>query len=104
MKREPARCDAGRCSEFVSAASGKLEWSSPEGSRGNGGQSITWSATEAIANTALGYLISLAATAIILPLFGYAVTGADAAGISASFTAISLARSFALRRLFNRIR
>lgn len=85
-------------------ASGKPESSGPEGSRGNGGQSIAWSATEAVANTALGYLISLAATAIILPLFGYAVTGADAAGISAAFTVISLARSFALRRLFNRIR
>ena len=85
-------------------ASGKPEWSGPEGSRGSGGQSIAWSATEAVANTALGYLISLAATAIILPLFGYAVTGADAVGISAAFTAISLARSFALRRLFNRIR
>lgn len=85
-------------------ASGKPEWSGPEGSRGSGGQSLAWSATEAIANTALGYLISLAATAIILPLFGYAVTGTDAAGISAAFTAISLARTFALRRLFNRIR
>lgn len=85
-------------------ASGKPELSGPEGSRGSGGQSIAWSATEAVANTALGYLISLAATAIILPLFGYAVTGADAAGISAAFTAISLVRSFALRRLFNRIR
>lgn len=85
-------------------ASGKPEWSGPEGSRGGCGQSIAWSATEAVANTALGYLISLAATAIILPLFDYAVTGADVAGISAAFTAISLARSFALRRLFNRIR
>ena len=85
-------------------ASGKPEWSGPEGSRGGCGQSIAWSATEAVANTALGYLISLAATAIILPLFGYAVTGADAVGISAAFTAISLVRSFALRRLFNRIR
>ena len=85
-------------------ASGKPELSGPEGSRGGCGQSIAWSATEAVANTALGYLISLAATAIILPLFGCAVTGADAAGISAAFTAISLARSFALRRLFNRIR
>ena len=85
-------------------ASGKPESSGPEGSRGGVGQSIAWSATEAVANTAPGYLISLAATAIILPLFGYAVTGADAAGISAAFTAISLARSFALRRLFNRIR
>ena len=85
-------------------ASGKPELSGPEGSRGGCGQSIAWSATEAVTNTALGYLISLAATAIILPLFGYAVTGADAVGISAAFTAISLVRSFALRRLFNRIR
>ena len=68
------------------------------------GQSRRMSAAEAVANTAIGYAIAVAATAIILPLFGYAVTGADAAGISAAFTAISLARSFALRRLFNKIR
>jgi hypothetical protein len=59
------------------------------------------SATEALANVAVGYLVALAATAVILPLFGYRVTAQDALGISAAFTAVSLVRSYALRRLFN---
>jgi hypothetical protein len=59
------------------------------------------SATEAAANVLVGYVISLAATAVVLPAFGYAVTVADAVGISLVFTAISLARSYLIRRAFN---
>lgn len=59
------------------------------------------SAVEAVANVAVGYLIAAVTTAIVLPLFGYHVTGPDALGISVIFTAVSLARSYALRRLFN---
>jgi len=59
------------------------------------------SATEAVANVLVGYVISLAATAVVLPAFGYAVTVADAVGISLVFTAISLARSYLIRRAFN---
>lgn len=59
------------------------------------------SAVEAVANVAVGYLIAVAATVIILPAFGYRVTAQDAVGISAAFTVVSLLRSYALRRLFN---
>lgn len=65
-------------------------------------QTRAHSAFEAVANVAVGYVISVAATAIILPAFGYRVSTSDALGISAAFTVISLARSYALRRLFNR--
>ncbi|MFM2123702.1 MAG: hypothetical protein RL328_153 [Acidobacteriota bacterium] len=61
------------------------------------------SATEAVANVAIGYGIAVAATAVILPAFGYRVTAQDALGISAAFTAVSLARSYLLRRVFNRL-
>lgn len=61
------------------------------------------SATEAVANVAIGYGIAVAATAVILPAFGYPVTAQDALGISAAFTAVSLARSYLLRRVFNRM-
>jgi hypothetical protein len=64
-------------------------------------QSRVMSGAEAMANTLIGYAVSLAATAIVLPLFGYAVSAADAVGISIAFTAISLVRSYALRRAFN---
>jgi hypothetical protein len=59
------------------------------------------SAVEAAANVGIGYLVAIAATAVILPIFGYRVTAQDAIGISAAFTVVSLLRSYALRRLFN---
>ena len=62
---------------------------------------LSWA--EAGTNTAVGYAISVAATVVILPAFGHSVSGADALGISAAFTAVSLARSYVLRRVFNRL-
>jgi len=59
------------------------------------------SAVESVANVAVGWLVALALTALVLPAFGYRVTAPDALGISAIFTAASLVRSYALRRLFN---
>lgn len=67
-------------------------------------QSRTMSAVEATANVAIGYGINFAANLVVLPAFGFAVTAADAAGIGVVFTAISLARSYVLRRAFNRAR
>lgn len=65
-------------------------------------QSRGMSLVESIANVAVGYLVSLALTAVVLPAFGYAVTAGDAIGISAVFTAASIVRSYALRRVFTR--
>nr|WP_210527256.1 hypothetical protein [Rubellimicrobium arenae] len=59
------------------------------------------SVVEAAANVAVGYLISVAATVFVLPVFGYPVSPADALGISVVFTVISLVRSYAIRRVFN---
>lgn len=61
-------------------------------------QSRRMSVVEAVANVAVGYAIAAALTFAVLPAFGYAVTAPDAFGISAVFTAASLARSYALRR------
>lgn len=61
------------------------------------------SATEAITNVAIGYLVSVIANIIVLPMFGYDVTIADSFAIGLAFTIISLARSYILRRIFNRI-
>lgn len=65
-------------------------------------QSRAMSAVEAVTNVIVGYLIATAATCVILPLHGYEVTTTKALSISLAFTAISLARSYILRRLFNR--
>jgi uncharacterized membrane protein (DUF485 family) len=56
---------------------------------------------EALANVVIGFGINWAANLMILPLFGFHVTGAQAFGIGLFFTAISIARSYALRRWFN---
>jgi len=64
-------------------------------------QSRMMSAIEASANVAIGYLVSVAANILILPLFGYDVTVADSFAIGLAFTAVSLCRSYILRRVFN---
>ena len=56
---------------------------------------------EAVANVAVGYSINVVANLAVLPLFGLVVGVRDAAGIGLVFTAISMARSYALRRAFN---
>jgi hypothetical protein len=64
-------------------------------------QSRVMSAVEASTNVLIGYLVSVAANIIILPLFGYDVTVADSFAIGLAFTAVSLVRSYVLRRAFN---
>ncbi len=59
------------------------------------------SGVEAVVNLAVGYLVAVAATFLILPAFGYPVSGSDAFGISALFTVVSLVRSYVLRRVFS---
>ncbi|MDG1313911.1 MAG: hypothetical protein P8P29_00110 [Flavobacteriaceae bacterium] len=59
------------------------------------------SALEASFNVLIGYFVSVLANILILPLFGYAVTVADSFAIGLAFTAVSLVRSYALRRWFN---
>ena len=59
---------------------------------------------EATANITVGFAINWYANMIVLPWFGYDVTAGDALGIGLVFTAISLARSYVLRRWFNGLR
>ena len=59
---------------------------------------------EAWANIFIGFAINWCANMLVLPLFGFHVTGGQAFGIGLIFTAISLVRSYVLRRVFNRIR
>lgn len=59
------------------------------------------SLTESAVNVAIGVAVSFIANLAVLPAFGYAVTVPDAVGIGLVFTAISLVRSYAVRRLFN---
>jgi len=67
-------------------------------------QTRRMSAVEAVANVAVGYGVAVLAQLAIFPLFGIAVSIGDNLAIGAAFTVVSLARSYAVRRLFNAIR
>lgn len=67
-------------------------------------QSRLMSAVETIVNVVIGYAIATLTTWLVFPMFGYVVTGANAFGISAIFTVVSILRSYILRRLFNMMR
>jgi hypothetical protein len=56
---------------------------------------------EALMNVAIGFGINWGANMLILPLFGFYVTGGQAFGIGVLFTFISIARSYIIRRWFN---
>jgi hypothetical protein len=58
------------------------------------------SALEALANVAVGYLLALATQILAFPLFGIAVTLRQNVLLGLIFLAISLARAYILRRLF----
>lgn len=55
---------------------------------------------EALSNVAIGYGISFAANALILPQFGYNITVSDNLAIGGIFTIVSVARSYLIRRMF----
>jgi len=62
------------------------------------------SLVEAIANVAVGYGIAVLTQILIFPVFGLHTTLAQNLKMGAVFTVVSIARSFALRRLFEAIR
>ena len=64
-------------------------------------QSRRMSAVESVTSTAVGFAVSLAMTFTVLPVFGYEVTAPHAFGITAIYTAASVARSYIVRRAFN---
>ena len=67
-------------------------------------QSRTMSLVEAIANVAVGYGIAVVTQILVFPVFGLHTTLAQNLKMAAVFTLVSIARSFAVRRLFEAIR
>jgi len=67
-------------------------------------QSRLMSAVEAVANVAIGYGVAVLAQLAVFPVFGLKVALDDHLAIGGVFTAVSIARSFAFRRLFEAIR
>lgn len=64
-------------------------------------QSRLQSAIEALANVAVGYAVALASQLLVFPMFDIDIPLSSNLAIGAWFTAISLVRSYVLRRWFN---
>ncbi|MEC5293643.1 hypothetical protein VSX64_24210 [Aurantimonas sp. C2-6-R+9] len=67
-------------------------------------QSRLMSLVEAIANVVVGFGIAVATQLVVFPWFGLPAHFNDALAIGGIFTAVSIGRSFVLRRLFEAIR
>lgn len=67
-------------------------------------QSRLMSFVEAISNVVLGYGVAVVTQILIMPIFGLHTTLAQNLKMGVVFTIVSIARSFALRRVFERFR
>lgn len=67
-------------------------------------QSRGMSLVESVVNVALGYGVAVVTQILIFPIFELHTTLAQNLMIGAIFTMVSLARCYALRRLFETIR
>jgi hypothetical protein len=56
---------------------------------------------EVCINIAIGFAINWVANIVILPLYGFNITGTQAFSMGLIFTVISVARSYIIRRCFN---
>lgn len=65
-------------------------------------QSRRLSLIEAVTNVVLGYALAVVTQIVVFPLFGLQVSLGDNLAIGGAFVAISLLRSYALRRAFAR--
>lgn len=63
-------------------------------------QSRTMSLLEAVTNVLIGYGVAVATQMLVFPLFGLHVTLQENLLIGLIFTAVSLVRSYLLRRAF----
>lgn len=67
-------------------------------------QSRMMSLAEAVANVMVGYGLAVLTQMLVFPLFGLPARVSDALAIGAIFTAVSIVRSYTLRRAFEAIR
>ena len=66
-------------------------------------QSRRMSAAESVANILIGIVLAVLIQILTFPLFDIDITLSDNIYLSLIFTAVSLVRSYAIRRLFNMI-
>lgn len=66
-------------------------------------QSRYMSAVEAVVSTAIGFIVAVATQFAVFPIFGLRVGVIENLGIGLAFTAVSVVRSYLVRRLFERL-
>ena len=66
-------------------------------------QSKAQSLIESFVNAAIGYGVALLSQVLVFPLFGIRIPLSSNLAIGAVFTVISIARSYVVRRIFNRM-
>ena len=59
------------------------------------------SLVESLTNVVIGYAVAVLTQLIVFPLFGLEVSLTQNLGIGLIFTGVSIARSYAIRRIFN---
>lgn len=64
-------------------------------------QSRLSSLVETLLSIAIGFVVSLIITALVLPAYGHAVTWGENVQITAIFTVASIVRGYYVRRAFN---
>lgn len=69
----------------------------------NAGQSRSASLVESLTNIAVGIGVAFASQLVIFGSYGLHVSYTQNAEMTCYFTAVSLVRSFILRRMFNRV-
>ena len=66
-------------------------------------QSRVMSLVEALTNVVVGYALAVATQVAVFPLVGVEIRVRQALVVGLAFTLVSIVRSYALRRLFNRL-
>lgn len=56
---------------------------------------------EAVINVAIGFVVSLVITAVVLPAYGHPVSWGENMQITGIFTVFSILRAYVVRRYFN---
>ncbi len=64
-------------------------------------QTKKWSMIESLTSVGIGWFIGVILNLTVLPLFDYDVSLTDGVLISIIFTAVSVIRSYIIRRFFN---
>lgn len=67
------------------------------------GQKKSHSITESIVNVIVGFGINFTANMLVFPLFGWSISMRQNITLGVIYTLISIARSYMLRRFFNKV-